>query len=206
MKEELKIVALAPHDGWAFVKEKEELFLLHPPYTVSTKVRCTAIELEESVLKHGFHSVDYSFCNFSELIQFIKNEYIRANKESGKTVPTVEELKELLNHASEDTLLGFLERAETELIPEGKIEAAESIALDLMKLDKVRENKELHAHAVNIIDRCAAFRRIRSAWEMKFKKRRLKDIFSNIVEKYPEEQIIEKIETTHNRGVVFSLP
>jgi hypothetical protein len=155
----IKVVALATEDGWAIIRENQGLFLLRPPYTVSSKIQCTGKELEEAVVKHGFHSVDYSFSNYSQLIQFIKNEYIKANKKSGKAVPTLEELKELLDYASEDVLIKFLDRAETELIPRGKIEAAESLALDLMKLDKVIGNKKLLDRVINIIDKCAESRK-----------------------------------------------
>jgi hypothetical protein len=206
MRGELKIVALAPYDGWAFVRENDNLFLLRPPYTVSSRDRCSPKELAEAVSKHGFNSVDRSFGSYSELIQFVKDEYIKANKDNGKVVPTVEELKELLNYASEDVLLGFLEKAEKELLPEGKIEAAESLILDLMKLDKVIKNKNLFAQALNVIDKIAKVRKEKKAWEMKFMKRRLKHVFSNIDKRYPAEQIMEKIEATHHRGMVFSLP
>lgn len=202
----IKVVALAVEDGWSIIRENKALFLLRPPYTVSSKIQFTEKELEEAVLKHGFRSVDYSFSNYSQLIQFIKNEYIKANKKSSKAVPTLAELKELLGYASEDVLIKFLDRAETELIPGGKIEAAESLALDLMKLDKIIGNKKLLDRVINVIYKCAESRKKRKAWETKFKKRKLKNIFRNIWEKYPVEQIMEKIETTHNRGVVFSLP
>lgn len=124
----IKLVALAAHDGWGIIQEDEDLFLLRPPYTVSGKIQCTEKELEEAVVKHGFRSVDCTFSNYAELIQFIKNEYIKANKKSSKAVPTLEELKDLLEYASEDVLIKFLDRAETDLIPGGKIEAAESLA------------------------------------------------------------------------------
>jgi hypothetical protein len=202
----IKVAALATEDGWAIIRENQDLFLLRPPYTVSSKIQCTEKELEEAVVKHGFRSVDYSFSNYSQLIRFIKDEYIKANKKSDKTVPTLEELKELLGYASEDVLIRLLDRAETELIPGGKIEAAESLALDLMKLDKIIGNKKLLDRVIDIIYKCAEHRKKRKAWETKLKKRRLKNIFINIWEKYPVEQIMEKIETTHNRGVVFSLP
>jgi hypothetical protein len=153
------VVALATEDGWAIIRENETLFLLRPPYTVSSKIQCTEKELEEAVLNHGFRSVDYSFSKYSQLIQFIKNEYIKANKDSGKTVPTMEELKELLGYASEDVLIKFLDRAETELIPGGKIEAAESLVLDLMKLDKIIGNKKLLDRVINIIYKCAESRK-----------------------------------------------
>lgn len=205
MKKKIKIVALAPNDGWAFIEENEDIFLLRPPYTVSSKVRCTAKELEEAVLKHGFHSVDYPFRNYSELIQFIKDEYVKVNKEIGKTVPEMEELKELLDYASEDVLLRFLEKAENELISEGKIEAAELLALDLMKLDKVIENKKLFDHALNIIYKCANLRKKKKAWERKFQENWLKEKFINIVGKYSEERIIERIRATQRNGVLFPI-
>jgi len=205
MKKEIKIIALAPHDGWAFVEENEDLFLLRPPYTVSSKIQCTAKELEEAVVKHGYHSVNYPFKNYSELIQFIKNEYIRAKKDSGTTTPTMEELKELLDYASEDVLLRFLEKADKELIPEGKIEAAESLALDLMKLDKLIENKKLFDHALNIIYKCSDLRKKRNAWEIKLQEKSLKKKFINIVGKYSVEPIIERIRATQQKGVLFPI-
>lgn len=205
MKKEIKIVALAPRDGWAFVEENEDLFLLRPPYTVSSKIQCTAKELEEAVVKHGYHSVNYPFKNYSELIQFIKDEYIRAKKDSGAPTPPMQELKELLDYASEDVLLRFLEKADKELIPEGKIEAAESLALDLMKLDKLIENKKLFDHALDIIYKCADLRKKRKAWEIKFQEKSLKKKFINIVGKYSVEPISERMRATQQKGVLFPI-
>lgn len=205
MKAELKIVALAPQDGWAFVRENENLYLLRPPYTASGKIDCTAKEVEEAILKYGFFSVDHPFSHYSELIRFIKDEYVRTNKENGIDTPTTDELKELLRYASEDVLSGFLNRAETELIPGGKIEAAESLALDIMKLDKVVGNKKLHDHAVSIIDKCAASRKKKREWETRFLEKRRYEKFINIKKRYPEPLITEAIRTIQGRGVVFSI-
>jgi len=205
MTAELKIVAVAPRDGWAFVREHENIFLLRPPYTVSGKIECTMEEVEEAVLKHGFHNSDNSFPNYSELIRFVKNEYVRTNKESGINTPTIDELKQLLEYASEEVLSRFLNGAETELIPGGKIEAAESLALDLMKLDTVIGNKKLRDHALRIIDKCAASRKKKMDWETKFEEKRLNEKFINIIKRYPAAQIIETIRTIQGRGVLFPI-
>jgi hypothetical protein len=205
MDKKIKVVALAPRDGWAFIEDNGDLFLLRPPYTVSSKIQCTKNELEEAVLKHGFHSVDYPFKNYSEAIRFIKDEHVKSNKERGAAAPTMEELKELLDYASEDVLLGFLGKAEKELIPEGKIEAAESLALDLMKLDKLIENKKLLDYALNIIYKCADLRKKRKEWEIKFQEKWLNEKFGNIVRKYSEERIIERIRSTQQKGVLFPI-
>lgn len=205
MQNKLKIVAIVPRDGWAIIEEEGKLFLLHPPYTVSAKSECSPVELQEAVLKHGFHSVDYPFRDYAGLITFIKEEIIRSNKAAHASVPTDEELKELLKYANDKILTHFLQKAEDELIPEGNIEAAESLALDLLKLDKVKENKMLLNQALSIIAKCKEERNLKKVWEMKFHEKRLKSKFTYISEKYRPENILELIKNTRDQRMVFSV-
>jgi len=73
-------------------------------------------------------------------------------KERGIKLPSLDELKELLEYASDETLLEYLEKAEKELIPREKLDAANSIALDVMKLQ--RENPEIHNMAIRVLGKC----------------------------------------------------
>lgn len=51
-------------------------------------------------------------------------------------------------------LLKFLRKAQEELIPEGNLDAAESIALDSLELERVKNNPEMQRMAIEILEKC----------------------------------------------------
>jgi len=152
---EIKVIAIAPSDAWAFITKEDKMFLLRPPYTSSNHIiEVTERDIEKALHLHDFEECDYSFNNLKEAIKFLKDKYVEAMKNLGITMPSLDELKELLKYATDDILLEYLEEAENELIPKGKLDAASSIALDIMRLEKVREKPEIYNMAIGILEKC----------------------------------------------------
>ena len=191
----IEVIAIAPNDGWAFIKKEDsKIFLLRPPYTSSDQIKASEKDLENAIHLHGFEECDHSFSNIKEVIRFLKDKYVEAMKNLGIELPSLDDLKELLKYASDDILLEFLEKAERDLIPRGKLDVAISIALDIMKLEKARVNRKICNMAVAIIEECNQKKREkeelsetlveesqRETWE---------DRFPNAVNKYSVEHII----------------
>jgi len=150
----IKIIAIAPNDGWAFIIKEYKIFLLHPPYISSNQIEVSEKDVGTAIHLHGFEECNFDFNSLHEVIEFLKTKYIESMKKQGIGLPSSEQLRELLKYAPDDVLLQYLKRAEEELIPEGKLDAAESIALELLKLDKVKDNLEMHDMAADILDKC----------------------------------------------------
>jgi len=150
----IKMIAIAPYDGWAFIIKEERLFLLRPPYREKDLVEVEEKDLENAVHKYGFQECDHAFNNFAETIGFLNEKYIEAMKKKGISLPDKAQLKELLEYATEEILMGYLEKAEKEFIPHRNLDAAESIALALLPLEKVIQNEVIFQKTIAILNRC----------------------------------------------------
>jgi hypothetical protein len=111
-------------------------------------------DLENAVDKYGFLECDHAFNNLSETIGFLNEKFIEEMKRKGISLPDKDQLKELLEYATEEILLGYLEKAEREFIPHGNLDAAEWIALALLPLKQVKQNDVIYQKTLNILDRC----------------------------------------------------
>lgn len=150
----IKVIAIAPNDGWAFVKMAERILLFRPPYASSNQTEVTQKDIAKALHLHGFEECDSSFDSVKEVIDFLKDKYVEAIKSRGIDLPSEDELRELLKYATDDILLRLLERAEKEWIPRGKRKAAKSIARDIMKLEKAMSNPEICSMVVSVLDKC----------------------------------------------------
>ncbi len=204
---EIKVIAIAPNDGWAFIKTAEGISLLRPPYVSSNQIEVTQSDVEKALHLHGFEECDSSFDNVREVIGFLKDKYVESMKNSGIELPSSDKLRESLKYASNDALLRFLERAEKELIPRGKCKAARSIALDIMKLEKAMSNLEIRSMVVSVLEKCD-----QEEGEMEKLLQRtgdqqetLGDKFSNAVNKYSKAPIIDLMESIRKRGQILHI-
>ena len=200
----IEVIAIAPNDGWAFIKKEDSrIFLLRPPYTSSDQIEASEKDLENAIHLHGFEECAHSFSNIKEVIRFLKDKYVEAMKNLGVELPSLDDLKELLKYASDDILLEFLEKAERDLIPRGKLDVAISIALDIMKLEKARANPKICSMAVAILEECNQKKREKeelSETLMEENQRKTwGERFPNAVDKYSEEYINHCKESVRTR-------
>lgn len=151
---EIKIIAIAPKDGWGFIEKEEKLFLLRPPYTTSDQIEVTIKDLSKAIHSYGFEECAISRNSINETVKFLKDAYIETKKTQGIELPSFEKLREGLKYATDEVLLEYLKRAKKELIPEGKLDAAESVTIDLMKLERVMTNQEMQKMAIDILENC----------------------------------------------------
>ncbi|HLP62753.1 MAG TPA: hypothetical protein VK186_28200 [Candidatus Deferrimicrobium sp.] len=150
----IKMIAIAPYDGWAFIIKEEQLYLLRPPYRSKDLLEVGEKDLENALHKYGFQEFDHAFNNLAETIDYLNEKYMEAMKRKGISLPDKEQLKELLEYATEEILVGYLEKAEREFIPQRNLDAAESIALALLPLEKVIQNEDIFQKTYAILNRC----------------------------------------------------
>lgn len=150
----IKIIAAAPDDGWGFVSEDEKIFLLRPPYTSSDKIGVSMKVVESAIHIHGFEECDITLDTINEVVRSLKGMYIESKRKQGIDPPSAEQLKKFLKYATDDVLLEYLNRANDELIPEGKLSAAEAVASDLLDLENVRNNTVMLSMGLDILKKC----------------------------------------------------
>jgi hypothetical protein len=150
----IKMVAIAPYDGWAFITQDEKLYMLKPPFRSRDLTGASARDLEKAVNHHGFQAFDREFPNFQQLILYLKQEYVNNMKEMGFQDPSREELAALLQYAGDEILDEYLGRIEKEFIPGRKLAAAESLLLDLLHLDRFYRDNTRRDNALRLLKEC----------------------------------------------------
>jgi hypothetical protein len=204
---EIKIVAIAPNDGWGFIEKEGKISLLRPPYTSSNQTEVSWKFVENAIHLHGFDVCDIALNSVNEVVRYLKETYIESKKKQGVSLPSSEQLRELLKYATDDVLLEYLERAEKELIPEGKLDAAESIASELRKLERVRTNPKMLESVIEILEKCNKERKRMEeelAGEISNNREETwKDKFPDVVGTYPLGAIINHQKKIVDRGQIL---
>lgn len=188
----VKIIAIAPNDGWAFIVKEEKILLIRPPYLFSNQIEASGKVVENAIHLHGFKECELTYNSVAEVVRFLKDKYVESCRNQGMEVPSLEKLKELLKYASVDILKDYFEKAKNKLIPERKLDAAKSLVLELMKLQQVKNSAELIELGVEILESCRREEELKILSDVIIEDRRQpwKERFPNAVEKYKTECII----------------
>ena len=149
---EIKIIAIAPDDGWGFILKDGKTFLLRPPYTPSDQIEVSMEFAENAIHLQGFEECDVTLVDVNEAIEYLKQGYIESKRNQGIDVPSSKQLRELLKYADYIVLFDWLNRIKRELIPEGKLDTAASIISELAKLEQVKSNPEMWRMAMEIVE------------------------------------------------------
>ena len=139
----IKIIAIAPDDGWGFISKDGKTFLLRPPYVSSDQIEVSMEFVENAIHLQGFEECDIPLADVNEAIEYLKQGYIESKRDQGIDVPSSKQLQELLKYADTGMLCDWLIRIERDLIPEGKLETAGFIVSELSKLEQVKSNPEM---------------------------------------------------------------
>ena len=151
----LKALAFAPEDGWAFVQEREHVWLLRPPYSRESRAEVSGSVVAKAVNHYGFHAADTTFGSWREIITFLEEQVVSA---ADPALPDVERLERLLPRAPVDVIETYLDRIESELIPQREWEGAMTLLTHLMRLNAVKSDPELLDRAVDLAARSSARR------------------------------------------------
>ncbi len=192
----IKLISVAPYDGWAFIIKNEHLYLLRPPYQADDLIESSEKDLTVAISKYNFQACDLSFDSLKETIDFLEEKYVEAMRKLGFSLPGTEELKSLLEYASDDILQDFLDKAEKELIPMRNLDAAESIAMELIQLEIVKKNQTMLNRAIDIIKKC---RNEKNGLKQLAKKSPpLDKKYPNATKRYTKKSIYERMNDTHS--------
>src|ERR1017187_8750773 len=151
----LELVAASLEDGWAFVKKAGRLLLLKPPYRQVNVIPVSEDILEKALHAYGFASIHVPYDTWNQLIAFLRAELSKVHESKLNVLPGVEMMYELLFDAPRDILVDYLNRTESELIPNREWPAALDLLTVLMRVDSVRGEPDLYARAINLLRRCS---------------------------------------------------
>ena len=148
----IELLALAPEDGWAYVRTEKGIRLLRPPYINGTSSFVEEHTVEKAVCTHGFTAMTEHFADWGRLIDFLNQRVVESRQAHGQTIPEPGAMgQDMLKMAPPDVLITFLDRVERELLPQHQWSHAESLLLAMIRLPTVRQDAELHERATTLL-------------------------------------------------------
>ncbi len=147
----LRVVAVAPGDGWAFVEDGGRLFLVRPPFTTASKAEVSDAVVARAISEHGFSATERQFGSWGELIGFLEEGII---SHAAPALSRFERLQRMLPHATAEVIDGYLDRIESELLPQGQWRPARMLLEQVLALDSVTTRPTLLKRAVGLLGEC----------------------------------------------------
>lgn len=193
MKTQVKMVAFAQNSGWAFIYIDDELYLFRPPYYPSHQIKATERDIERAIKLQIFDEYDREFANLTDAIRFLDNHYVELIKKRGIVEPSIDNLKKLLKYVDDSTLLNYLKRAKNELIPNGNLDNAEALVIDILALEKT--NPEIKGEALNVLKEIHSKRKEFEAFVQSIveeKQQNWQSKFPDTIEDYKLEYVVER--------------
>ena len=203
---EITVIAIAPHDGIAFLSAEGKLLLLRPPYSRTGLIEVNKQTVENALHSFGFEECSLAFDGLSKVVKFLKDKYVQLKEEQGTTLPSSEQLRELLKHAPDEVLLEYLNRARNELIPAGKLDAAIQVASEVIKSGKL--NSAMMVIAANVFEECCRKRKETLDSQIMTAAEKGKDWnsrFADAVTTYSTEALLNYQQTVARRGHLLPL-
>jgi len=201
----LELLAIAREDGWAFVKKDEQLILIKPPYRDSNLVRVSEDIIEKAVSQHGFEWVQESYAGWGPLVDFLRTELSKVRQCELGMLDDAELKFELLRDAPREILEDYLRRTESELIPGGEWNAALDVLTLLMRIDIVRHDANLYAHAIALLQRCNSGLAENGRTRAELTAEGVVRLFPGVTRKYPVASVMEYMRNVAERHQVMPL-
>jgi hypothetical protein len=204
----VEILALAPEDGWAYVREGERIRLIRPPYTRSRSFVVSEQSVAIAIAKHGFMPADdleRCYPDWPALIQFLGGRMLEALQ--AKRLEIAEDTGErMLEFATIETLNRYLARIDAELIPNSRWDHAESLLLNMLCLQVLREASESCNRAVALLKKVQEGRRQEENAKLRLavEDGDFERVFPQASARYGRDRIARFAERISSRGNVFA--
>jgi hypothetical protein len=150
----IRLLALAPEDGWAFVRSEGQVRLLRPPYGKRTHPVVEESAVARAVAVEGFEAAEEDFADWADLFAALEQRFL-ASRPAPPAGLAPEAVERILRHAPPSALDGFLDRIECELLPSRQWEPA-LVLLDRFLAVESPAAVALRPRAVGLQGRCAA--------------------------------------------------
>ncbi len=148
-------IAIAPEDGWAFVKDgKGSVRLVRPPYRKNNVSIVSEETVEKAISTHGFIAEEKDFPDWYSLIIHLRDRLIQERKAQGRSVPGLEAARNLVQYAPQHVVKNYLDRVETDLFPESNWDAAMSLLLVLLESQGVKVDEGLKERTTTLLRKC----------------------------------------------------
>ena len=165
------------------------MLLVKPPYRRSNALPVKEATVEKAVRQFGFANIDEAFEDWSALVGFLREQFLEARKEQSASDQHEAVAEELLNHAPRPVLEKYLNRIESELLPNGEWAASLNIVASLMRLESVRNDPRLCARAADLVKELADGRARRENDVLRLVEEEIPDHFPNAAKRFGPARI-----------------
>ncbi len=150
----LRLLAIAPGDGWAFVEREGKALLVKPPYRHEDLSEVQQSVVEKAVVKFGFRAAEQEFQDWASLLGYLEEQLLKARKALGLPEPSLGSVREFIRQAPRDVVESYLARVRSELIPGQEWDPASDLLTTLLSSDVVWKDHQLHSQVVEVLEEC----------------------------------------------------
>jgi hypothetical protein len=148
----IRLLAIAPEDGWAFVRSAERILLLRPPYGKRRHPSVEESTVARAVAMEGFAAEDRVFPDWPALFAFLETRFL-AGRKALPAALAPDAVERILRHAPHSALGGLLDRVEHELLPNSQWDAASELLARFLAVDSPATTG-LRSRAAELLVRC----------------------------------------------------
>lgn len=138
---DLLLLAAAPSDGWALVREGERHWLVRPPYRQQDRDRLSAVQAARAMAEDDFERAEKSFSGWGSLTRHLE-EFRVQNTSAEEREQARGAAARLLTHATADQARRHLTRIGGAL-DNGHRRGVREALLALLKAESVSSDREL---------------------------------------------------------------
>jgi hypothetical protein len=149
----LKLEALSPAEGIGIIRSGQTLRLVRPPYALQDAPRLSEESLEDAIVRHGFSGSSEQFRSWEDAISFLNQQAVAARRLLGKEIPDAIPGPDILNVAPPEVLCDFLDRVESEIIPQRLFDHAEDFLLAVLLNKPWTSQPEICQRAAELLQR-----------------------------------------------------
>lgn len=148
----IRLLAIAPDDGWAFASSEGQIRLLRPPYDKRRHPVVPESSVDRAVAVEGFTASAEEFPDWQELFDHLEERFL-AGRPPLPAALAPETVERILFYAPPASLAGLLDRIERELLPDRHWDVSSQLLSGLLAIDPPVP-AELRSRARDLLLRC----------------------------------------------------
>jgi len=202
----LEMLAIAPEDGWAYVRKDGQTWLLRPPYSHANASLVNEQAVQTAVQHYAFQACPKQFSDWNALVEFLNQQVVASRQAKGQPLPTDPIGPQLLEVAPTQVLAAYLDRIEAELLPHQQWDHAEQLLFDMLRVKAVSNDNALYQRTVDLLRRLAVQRKESASIRQRHIQEQTDEeaVFPYAVRRFGQDALAQLAQSIAQRGHVFN--
>lgn len=201
----LELLAASFEDGWAFIRRGGDILAMKPPYRRTNLSVVSEATVEKAVHAYGFEARAESFDDWTTLIAFLRDRMRAARESQGADGPGGDPVRELIQDAPEAILCNYLDRIESELLPNREWNAASRLLTTLIGSHKVWQDADLCRRTAALLNTCSEQKTAFESAKQELIDEDLARMFPNAVEQEGHDPIKKRAQQVRTLRQTFPM-